>query len=528
MELPSVKVIEQDYSHYYPPYTSEVACFVGFFEKGPINQPQFIYDINQFKEIFGRGIELYQNSWYQIYNYLAYAAGVWVCRTAGLHKYNSNNSGSTYYINSKEEFEEMYDILPENLIISQTAGENGNLMSVAVFLKDAWTDNEIIGYDYRATDIFDFFQDNRVGICVFRKEKLIKSYYFDTRNDVEDINTELNNQDSELYFKFETFSNNFGDNIIKLENGHVDFPSDIDLEESHEIFKSKEDYNIDIVIGNEFHNQGAIDIANSRKDCIAFIGIPVHYFKFLKLVEGHVLHNHEGKPIATHYKRTRNKLKFIKDDLLEYIDSLEESMFVHLTANVKQQYDGFTDKNILINLAGDAAGLKSQASLSTPWTPGAGLERGQILNGESLQLNLNKEEKGTLHALGCNIVENSIILTQRTFITKATSFDRINVRSLFNHIEKEVVKYLREYIFEENSLYIRRQITYEVKRILEDARAARGIQAGFIEVHPSESNPNEITVDVYIKPTYMVEYIHLRMNNVGTNTISEIVSSTKG
>jgi len=130
--------------------------------------------------------------------------------------------------------------------------------------------------------------------------------------------------------------------------------------------------------------------------------------------------------------------------------------------------------------------------------------------------------------MGCNIVENSILLTQRTFITKSTSFDRINVRSLFNHVEKEVIKYLREYIFEENTLYTRRQITYEVKRILEEARSNRGIQAGYVEVHPSQSNPNEITVDVYIKPIYMVEYIHLRMNNVGTNTISQIISSAKG
>ena len=110
MNSPTVQIQTIDKSYYQPGFTNEVAAYVGYFEKGPINEPVFITDINQFKFIFGRGVDLFHNDWYQVYNYLQYASGIWVVRASGNKQWNANN-GDSIYVNSKEEFEALYNDL---------------------------------------------------------------------------------------------------------------------------------------------------------------------------------------------------------------------------------------------------------------------------------------------------------------------------------------------------------------------------------------------------------------------------------
>lgn len=114
-------------------------------------------------------------------------------------------------------------------------------------------------------------------------------------------------------------------------------------------------------------------------------------------------------------------------------------------------------------------------------------------------------------------------MSQKTYFTKPSSFSRVNTRSLFNHIEKEVEKLLRYYVFEENTYRVRGIIASTVKKYLEDVKANNGIDAGRVEV---KGKDQEIIVDVYIKPKYVTEFIQLRMTSVGSETISNILSST--
>lgn len=55
------------------------------------------------------------------------------------------------------------------------------------------------------------------------------------------------------------------------------------------------------------------------------------------------------------------------------------SMFTVAIGNYKYQYDRYNDKNRWVNLAGDAAGLRSAVNSDrASWWASAGLERGQI------------------------------------------------------------------------------------------------------------------------------------------------------
>lgn len=609
MSSPSVLTQTIDKTHYIPAYTNEVAAFVGYFEKGPIDTPIFITDINQFKFVFGRGVDLHHNDWYQVYNYLQYASGLWVTRTSGNRPSNASNE-DTPLINTKEEFEEVYETLDTIglKIIAQTPGAWGNLLSVGVVSYDQWANNEEVAHGIYAQNLFTFFEKGYVAVCVFRKDKLVERFY-KTNETIGEINSESRyiyikyntnedyitqridcntgnylviidlNETQELSFpndldkeyhllvksylqtldcnigfgKLSIYDLNgttdlpfmndldvdstaeesknyytyYGSNIIELNGGGSNFPTDIDISNSYQIFENTEQYDLDIIIGNDKHNQAAVALAEKRRDCIAFIGIPPTFVEYLKLLMGptnpqEVAYTQQGLVIGI--RETKIPYKIGPDQikkLNEYLSELSQSQYVHLTMNIKEQLDGFTGNYKLVNIAGDTAGLKSQASLVAPWSVGAGLERGRIKNANAIYFNV--KDVNTYYKKGLNYVENNMLMSQKTYYTRPSAFGRISTRSLFNHIEKEVKKLLRYYVFEENTYRVRGIIASTVKRYLEDVKTNRGIDAGKVHVH---GQGEEIIVDVYIKPTYVTEYIQLRMKNVGTDTISNILSNT--
>jgi hypothetical protein len=607
MTAPSVITQTIDKTTYIPNFTNEVACFAGYFEKGPIDEPIFITDINQFKFIFGRGIDLHHNDWYQVYNYLQYANGIWVTRTSGNTNYNATNE-ELVFINNKEHFNERYEFLdtPRIKILAQTPGAWGNLLSVAMITYDQWINNEEIKEGFFAKNLFTFFEEGYIALCVFRSEKLVERFYktdedfyeineeskyiyikingnngnddiITTRLDAEnntyeliDLNIELNlpfyrdlniNYESIIrtykeridcndYIAFFDFNNNielpfiadlnenskdlkykeyvtyYGENIIKLQNGRSKVPTDLDIENSYNIYE-EEKYDIDIIIGNDKNNNAAVNLAEYRKDSIAFIGMPISFVEFLKIHTGSNNPDEIGylpggfaiaiQDIKIPFRFTDEHIEQVN----EYIRLIPQSQYVHFTLNIKEQLDGFTGKYKTVNIAGDTAGLKAKASLDTPWSVGAGLEKGQIKNVNKIYLSV--KDTDNYYKQGLNYIQNNKLMTQKTYYSKPSSFGRISTRSLFNHVQKEVEKLLRYYVFEENTYRVRGIIASTIKRYLEDVKVNQGIDAGRVEVRGQDK---EIIVDVYIKPKYVTEYIQLRMSHTGGETISNILSNT--
>lgn len=532
MNSPSVQTQTIDKSYYQPGFTNEIAAYVGYFEKGPVNTPVFISDINEFKFIFGRGIDLYHNDWYQVYNYLQYASGIWVVRASGNKQWNANN-GDWIYINSKEEFEEQYndiETVSSIRIIAKTPGESGNLLSIGIFGQKSYNENKEVGFGIFAKDLFSSMNDDETGFVVFRNGKVVEKIQTN-RYDVGTVST----LSKYCYIKannYEDLRDYIGPALLQLDKGSTNFATDDDFGLAHDVLKNKEQYDFDIIIGNQMANELAVGVAESRKDCIAFIGLPTSYINLLKIngPDGsECLYSQDGKLIIFgNFNTPKNMSSVDMDRMYAYIDSIPNSQFVHFTANVKSQVDGFTGKTKLVNIAADTAGLKSKASLITPWSIGAGLERGIILNGETIQINMNATDKKRLYSRGLNFVDSGILMSQKTYMSTVATFNSIHLRSLFNHIEKTTERILRRFIFEENREGVRRTIALELKNLLNDVKSNRGIIAGKVVVHPAADNPQAITVDVYVKATHINEFVQLRMNNTGTNTISSILSNTLG
>jgi len=569
--------------------SGDIAAFVGMFEKGPINKPVFIKTANQFKLTFGRATNSNYNDWYQVYNYLQYANGIWVNRSSGDYTFNASSIGPIDVINDDDEFREKEStiVVPSNeyfTFVAQTAGEWGNLLSVAVITKVDWDLNVPLKGNTKARDVFPSFKEDYYGFVIFRKDQVVESF-FKTSTNIDQINDESNYiyvksrlsaysnafyDENYMHFNgnFDYFNGNeylyngnydisadgdiflidgnyalvdgnsgvqlvrsyYGDNIIKLNGGANSVPSSILFKESHEILKHVDNYDIDIIIGNDIDNALAVDIAETRKDCIAFIGIPAIYLTFLEIFQFGIkkifhLEDHRELLIKQQFFGF-NKSEDVYVEIDKYLDSIPFSQYVHFTMNAKQQLDPFTNKYRAINIAGDIAGLKAKSSYDSPWTVAAGLERGIIKNMYKMLIQVDDRRKKIYYRNGLNFVEDGALMTQKTYTTIPTSFNRVNVRALFNHVEKIVARNLRLHLFKENTVDLRGMITSEVKRFLENVKASRGIDWGRVEVHPDKNDPNAIVVDVYIKPIYVAEYIQLRMKNVGTDTVSNILSST--
>ena len=530
MASPSVTSTTINKSYYVPRITNEVACFVGHFERGPVNLPIWITSIDQFKFLFGRGVDEYHQDWYQVYNYLQYAGGIWVVRTSGVKLYNANNGGEVYF-NTFSDWEAKQSSLISTTplrFFARTAGIWGNLINVCTFVKSDWDSNVNLNKSVRAKDLFEFFEDNYVGIGVFRNDTLVEKFYLTI-----DELSKINDDSLYVYVKAKdalTLSelSQFDANKIKLVGGFNTFPTDEDFRESYNLLINPDSFDIDIVIGNEKANELAIEFVEKRRDCIAFIGIPTVIINYLNVLMGagkppEVLYTPSGQILALHAFKMPSKItEGARKKIDRYINALPKSEFTHFTMNIKIQLDVFTNTYKLVNMAGDSAGLKSQASLNAPWIATAGLEKGIIKNIDKAHISLTDKENDEFYKKGLNLVKNGVVMTQKTFTDKQTSFNRVNIRSLFNHIEKSTKRILNQYVFEENSLRIRQIIASQVKRYLEDVKLNRGITDGRVYVRSGDNN--EIIVEVAVKPTYVAEYITIRMINAGTTTLTDLVS----
>lgn len=286
-----------------------------------------------------------------------------------------------------------------------------------------------------------------------------------------------------------------------------------DLMNAYDLFSNKEELDIDIVIANELDGGlSAKNLADTRQDCIAFIGATY----------GDTV----GKKAADAVSKL---ITWRKSGDINY-----NNMFCVANGNYKYQYDRYNDKYRWINLAGDIAGLRAQTSMNrASWWASAGLERGQIKNVTKLAFNPTQGQRDMLYKNGINPIvafpgQGTVMWGQKTLLDKPSSFDRVNVRGLFNTMERALSKMAKYQIMEFNDNFTRNRIVSMIKPYLSTVQAGRGIQDFLVICDESNNTPdvisrNQLVVDIYIKPTYVAEFIQLRFTNAGTNSFAEVI-----
>ena len=400
-------------------------------------------------------------------------------------------------------------------------------------------ENHVTKYAFEGLSVDDYFEyaptDSQFGIIIMYDDDVVETFTVDTDKTAKDSNSKttyvenvINLKSSYIYVKDNTSLDTVSDTTMYYDSTSGEYvgsplellfstDSDIqadDLIDAYDYFSNKEELDVDIIIGNELDSGSSAEtVSETREDCITFIG-------------------------ANYDDCVGVKASVAVSNLIDWRttgDASGDNMFSALFGNYKRQYDSYNDVYRWVNLAGDISGLRAKTSMErASWWASAGLERGQILNVENFAFNPKLSMRDLLYKNAINPCITmpslgNVCWGQKTKYSVASSFDRINVRGLFNTIERALSKMSKYQVMEFNDAYTRNKIISMIKPYLDSVQSGRGIQD--FKVICDETNntstvisANQLIVDIYIKPTYVAEFILLRFTNAGTNSFSSIVS----
>ena len=254
-----------------------------------------------------------------------------------------------------------------------------------------------------------------------------------------------------------------------------------------------------------------ISIADSRKDCMAFVSPPIAD------TQG------SSTPAA---------------DVKAFVDSLNSSSYASCDSTALYVYDKYSDKYRYIGAAGHVAGLCANTDqIADAWFSPAGVNRGQLLGVTKLAFNPSQADRDVLYKARANPIvsfpgQGTVLFGDRTLLSKPSAFDRINVRRLFNTLEKAISTAAKAQLFEFNDEFTRAQFKNLVEPFLRDVKGRRGL-SDFLVVCDNTNNDNQVidsnqfVADIFIKPNKSINFITL--NFVATRSgveFSEIAGTS--
>lgn len=552
MLSPGVFVTEIDASTIVPTVSNSIGVFCGDFVKGPGEAYTLITSVAELISYYGEPTSANYNDFYQAYNFLQYGNKLLVVRavddTARNGAYEAVSVGgtpadpvTTSLIYNAADFEikepglAMENVDAKLKFFARNPGTWSSDIEIAIAKPsdfDAATPSQAFA-GIALDELFEYAPTNsEVGIIVRQGDLILETWTVDFSTTAKDFNGKssyvenvINGSSQYIFVKDNTANTDeilsfiaesdgvAGNGPIMLKGAVDGTIGTDDLLTAYELFENKEELDIDIVIGNELDGGiSAKNLVESRQDCIAFVGI-----NYADVV---------GQKSAT---ATGNLVTWRKSGGGNF-----NSMFVVAAGNYKYQYDRYNDKYRWVNIAGDIAGLRAQTSMNrASWWASAGLERGQVKNVTKLAFNPTQGQRDILYKNGINPIctfpgQGTVMWGQKTLLDKPSSFDRVNVRGLFNTMERALSKMAKYQIMEFNDNFTRNRIISMIKPYLSSVQAGRGIQ-DFLVICDESNNTadiisrNQLVVDIYIKPTYVAEFIQLRFTNAGTNSFAEVI-----
>ena len=298
----------------------------------------------------------------------------------------------------------------------------------------------------------------------------------------------------------------------------VDRPS---LLSGYDLFSDAETEEVDYVLmGPSMINmsdtiakaQKVIDIASTRKDCMAFIS------------------PYRGDVIGI------ASVGDIVDKTVSFFDQLSSSSYAVFDSNYKYIYDRYNDVYRYIPCNADVAGLTLSTTLNQePWFSPAGFNRGQLRNAVKLAYSPLKDHRDRLYAARVNPVvafpgEGIVLFGDKTALAYQSAFDRINVRRLFLVLEKAIAQAAKTQLFELNDEFTRQGFKNIVEPFMRSVQSRRGV-TDFLVVCDSTNNPpesidrGEFYAEIFIKPTRSINFITLTFTATRTGaSFSEVAT----
>jgi hypothetical protein len=285
------------------------------------------------------------------------------------------------------------------------------------------------------------------------------------------------------------------------------------LSTGYALFENTETYAIDFLIMGSANYSSDMSAALANK-LIAVADIRKDALAFVSPYRGAFLTDTDAGSVTVNNDET------ITDNVLEYYSKVTSSSYAVFDSGYKYMFDRFANTFRYIPLNGDIAGLCARNDIDNfPWFSPAGTTRGAILNAVKLTYNPSQTQRDRLYSARVNPVIVSpgggiVLFGDKTGLSKASAFDRINVRRLFIYLEDAISAAARDQLFEFNDEITRTNFVNIVEPFLRDVQAKRGIQ-DYVVICDETNNTaaiidnNEFVADIYIKPARSINFIGL-------------------
>jgi len=565
---PGVSVVETDLTTIVPTISTTAAGFCGRFSWGPANEVRTVSSENELREIYGDPDDDNFAHWFSAANFLRYGSNLQVVRSV---ESGAKNAGITTGVGGASDSIVGYPIADQLSgtgslnggegtppFVSRYPGVIGNNVGVAVLDSEGNSGETLSAFKFgsylRAIPNTSARASERTGITTgFNDELSIVVYdatgYFSGSKDTpleifEGISkaTDAKKDDGTSNYYRNVINNGSryilstlatapitgvsGTAVQKTIQGQyggsssasfADFFGGLSagfaltggtggtggegsiITNYNDFFSNSETQDVSLLVsgpaGDTLRN-AIVDIAEVRKDCVAFVSPD--------------LNDVTGIPESVK-----------ADRVIAARDAVTtKSSYAVMDSGWKYQYDPYNDKFRYVPLNADIAGLCAKTDqIAEPWFSPAGFNRGAIRNVLKLAYSPDKTDRDKLYVKGVNPVvsftgEGIVLFGDKTMQAKPSAFDRINVRRLFNILEKSIATAAKFSLFEFNDEFTRAAFRNLVEPFLRDVQARRGIFDFKVVCDETNNTPlvidkNEFRADIYVKPARSINFITL-------------------
>ena len=301
-----------------------------------------------------------------------------------------------------------------------------------------------------------------------------------------------------------------GPQVFPFSKGTEVYPTDGDLVSSYGLLADQTAAQVSLLMTGPWDTtvqQNAINIAATRKDCVAFVSPPM----------AAVVNNSGNEQTSV--------INWFSG--LSSITGGPTGSYGFADSGWKYMFDKYNNTYRWVPLNGDIAGLcVSTDATNAPWWSPAGFNRGVIKNVTKLAWNPTKPMRDAIYPYGINPVaafpgSGTVLFGDKTMQTKPSAFDRINVRRLFIVLEQAISKASQYSLFEFNDQFTQAQFVAMVTPFLTQIQGQRGITSFEVVCDSTNNTPdvinaNQFVGDIYIQPARSINYIQLNFVAVGT------------
>ena len=549
---PSVNVTEIDASGIVPAVATSIGGFVGTFQWGPVEQITTISNEADLVRVFAKPNDTVAQSFFSAANFLAYANNLKTVRVVGAAAKNAVASGTAILIKNSTDWEGTY---VENGVLlgnsgatgewaAKYAGVLGNSLKVSMVDSASWSSWTYKNNFDAAPATSDFCKalgattaHDELHIVVVDEDGLFtgtpgtvlerfaflskaenakksdgtRSYYAEviSKNSKYiwwmDHTASVESGAHDAWGSKATATSNFKITtgiVTKSLAGGVDddAPDSNAFITAWGVFENSETVDVNLLITGPASTevcQAVLALAETRKDCVVFV----------------------SPQLSSVYA----------DSVVDDRQNLNiNSSYAIMDSGWKYQYDKYNDKYRWVPLNADTAGLCARTDdIADPWFSPAGLNRGQIKNVVKLNWNPGTQaDRDTLYQSQVNPVvtmagQGTVLMGDKTMLTRPSAFDRINVRRLFIVLEKAIATAGKFQLFEFNDAFTRAQFRNLVEPFLRDVQGRRGVY-DFKVVCDATNNTAEVidsngfVADIFIKPARSINFMQL--NFIATRT----------